>query len=178
MTLRIVDGAPTITAIKLTTVGRVPGIDEAKFQEAAAAAKAGCPVSKALAGVPDITPGGVAGVAAEAYASRGGVEQLDRAGLADGVGAAQQRRALAARGGLQVGDLQGVVVGRPGAIRSGSASASSAAALDHLVAARVPRVGEAQRALAAQQLHEVARGAGERAVERRQHVAVEPQQAR
>jgi osmotically inducible protein OsmC len=55
VTLRIVDGAPTITAIKLVTVGRVPGIDDEKFQEAAAAAKAGCPVSKALAGVEDIS---------------------------------------------------------------------------------------------------------------------------
>jgi osmotically inducible protein OsmC len=55
VTLRIVDGAPTITAIKLTTVGKVPGIDEATFVEQAEAAKAGCPVSKALAGVPEIT---------------------------------------------------------------------------------------------------------------------------
>jgi osmotically inducible protein OsmC len=55
VTLRIVDGAPTITAIKLVTVGRVPGVDDEKFQEAAAAAKAGCPVSKALAGVEDIS---------------------------------------------------------------------------------------------------------------------------
>ena len=55
VTLRFVDGAPTITAIKLTTVGRVPGIDEATFKEQAEAAKAGCPVSRALAGVPDIT---------------------------------------------------------------------------------------------------------------------------
>ena len=55
VTLRFVDGAPTITKIELTTVGRVPGIDEAAFQEHAAAAKAGCPVSRALAGVPEIT---------------------------------------------------------------------------------------------------------------------------
>ena len=55
VTLRPVDGAPTITKIALTTVGRVPGIDEAAFQEHAAAAKAGCPVSKALAGVPEVT---------------------------------------------------------------------------------------------------------------------------
>jgi osmotically inducible protein OsmC len=55
VTLRLVDGAPTITAIALATVGRVPGLDDAGFQEQAAAAKAGCPVSKALAGVPDIT---------------------------------------------------------------------------------------------------------------------------
>ncbi len=55
VTLRFVDGAPTITKIELTTVGDVPGIDEADFQAKAAAAKAGCPVSRALAGVPEIT---------------------------------------------------------------------------------------------------------------------------
>jgi lipoyl-dependent peroxiredoxin len=55
VTLRFVDGAPTITAIALTTVGDVPGIDEAAFQQAAEGAKAGCPVSRALAGVPEIT---------------------------------------------------------------------------------------------------------------------------
>ena len=31
--------------------GRVPGIDQAQFQEYAEQAKAGCPVSQALAGV-------------------------------------------------------------------------------------------------------------------------------
>ena len=35
--------------------GRVPGLDEAGFGEAAAAAKDGWPVSKAVAGVPEIT---------------------------------------------------------------------------------------------------------------------------
>jgi lipoyl-dependent peroxiredoxin len=55
VTLRFVDGAPTITAIALTTVGDVPGIDEAAFKEAAEGAKAGCPVSRALSGVPEIT---------------------------------------------------------------------------------------------------------------------------
>jgi osmotically inducible protein OsmC len=55
VTLRRVDGTPTITQISLVTVGQVPGIDEATFQEHAAAAKAGCPVSRALAGVPEIT---------------------------------------------------------------------------------------------------------------------------
>jgi osmotically inducible protein OsmC len=55
VTLRFVDGAPTITKIALTTVGRVPGIDEATFIEQAEAAKAGCPVSRALASVPEIT---------------------------------------------------------------------------------------------------------------------------
>jgi osmotically inducible protein OsmC len=33
----------------------VPGIDEIAFVEHALAAKAGCPVSRALAGVPEIT---------------------------------------------------------------------------------------------------------------------------
>jgi lipoyl-dependent peroxiredoxin len=55
VTLRPVDGAPTITKIALVTVGRVPGINEATFVEQAQAAKAGCPVSRALAGVPEIT---------------------------------------------------------------------------------------------------------------------------
>lgn len=55
VTLRFVDGAPTITSVALVTVGRVPGIDAAAFAEHAAAAKAGCPVSRALAGVPEIT---------------------------------------------------------------------------------------------------------------------------
>ena len=45
---RVADGFG-ITKIDLDTVGTVPGIDDAKFQEIAAEAKAGCPVSKALA---------------------------------------------------------------------------------------------------------------------------------
>jgi osmotically inducible protein OsmC len=44
-------GAGAITTIKLTTKGDVPNIDNDKFQEIAQAAKKGCPVSKALAGV-------------------------------------------------------------------------------------------------------------------------------
>jgi osmotically inducible protein OsmC len=55
VTLRRVDDRPTITKIDLVTVGTVPGIDEATFTELAQAAKAGCPVSRALAGVPEIT---------------------------------------------------------------------------------------------------------------------------
>lgn len=55
VTLRFVDGAPTITSIALSTVASVPGIDEAAFQAAGDAAKAGCPVSRALASVPEIT---------------------------------------------------------------------------------------------------------------------------
>ena len=44
-----------ITKIALAVVGRVPGLDAAAFEEAAQGAKANCPVSKALAGVPEIT---------------------------------------------------------------------------------------------------------------------------
>jgi lipoyl-dependent peroxiredoxin len=55
VTLRRVDDAPTITKIELVTVGRVPGIDAEAFESAAQAAKAGCPVSRALASVPEIT---------------------------------------------------------------------------------------------------------------------------
>jgi lipoyl-dependent peroxiredoxin len=55
VTLRPVDGAPTITKIDLVTEGRVPGIDGATFAEHAQGAKAGCPVSRALASVPEIT---------------------------------------------------------------------------------------------------------------------------
>ena len=38
--------------IKLSLEGEVPGISDEKFQELANAAKAGCPVSKALSAVP------------------------------------------------------------------------------------------------------------------------------
>jgi osmotically inducible protein OsmC len=55
VTLRIVDGAPTITSVALTTVGVVPGLDDDAFKAAADDAKKNCPVSKALAGVPEIT---------------------------------------------------------------------------------------------------------------------------
>jgi lipoyl-dependent peroxiredoxin len=44
-----------ITNIALAVDGRVPGIDEAGFQAAAQTAKENCPVSKALAGVPQIS---------------------------------------------------------------------------------------------------------------------------
>ena len=55
VTLRLVEGAPTITKIALVTTGKVPGIDQDTFAEHAATAKAGCPVSRALAAVPEIT---------------------------------------------------------------------------------------------------------------------------
>jgi osmotically inducible protein OsmC len=44
-----------ITKIALTVRGRVPGLDEDGFREAAEGAKTGCPVSQALTGVPEIT---------------------------------------------------------------------------------------------------------------------------
>jgi len=42
---------PRIRLIELSTVGEVPGIDEATFVEFAEKAKVGCPVSQALASV-------------------------------------------------------------------------------------------------------------------------------
>jgi len=53
--LRFVDDAPTIAQIDLVTVGRVPGIDQDQFAGYAEQAKAGCPVSRALAAVGDVT---------------------------------------------------------------------------------------------------------------------------
>ena len=44
-----------ITRGVLTVRGTVPGIDESAFKAAAEGAKENCPVSKALAGVPDVT---------------------------------------------------------------------------------------------------------------------------
>jgi osmotically inducible protein OsmC len=52
--LRNVDGLPTIDDIQLETEVDAEGIDEAKFQELAEAAKSGCVVSRALAGVKNI----------------------------------------------------------------------------------------------------------------------------
>jgi lipoyl-dependent peroxiredoxin len=45
------DGAPTVTSSELTVAGRVPGIDQAGFEQAAADAGKNCPISRALAGV-------------------------------------------------------------------------------------------------------------------------------
>lgn len=54
VTLRPLDGIPTISRIELSTTGVVAGIEPDKFAEFAATAKAGCPVSRALSGVPEI----------------------------------------------------------------------------------------------------------------------------
>lgn len=50
----MVDNAPKITSIDLTTEAEVPGLSNDEFQKHAEAAKEGCPVSKALAAT-DIT---------------------------------------------------------------------------------------------------------------------------
>jgi osmotically inducible protein OsmC len=52
-TVHLGDG-PTINLIELETRAEVPGLSEADFQTHAEAAKKGCPVSKALAGGPEI----------------------------------------------------------------------------------------------------------------------------
>src|SRR5213593_4323333 len=54
-TIDMVNGTPTITRMDLTVRGKVPGLDQAGFQKAAEEAKSGCPVSRALKGIPQIT---------------------------------------------------------------------------------------------------------------------------
>lgn len=46
------EGGPSLSQIRLILTARVPGIEEAKFQELAEDAKKNCPVSKALSAVP------------------------------------------------------------------------------------------------------------------------------
>ncbi len=48
VTLEKVSDGFAITAVHLTLKAKIPGIDDAKFQELAGNAKAGCPVSKLL----------------------------------------------------------------------------------------------------------------------------------
>ncbi|GAB3828495.1 OsmC family peroxiredoxin [Pontibacter rugosus] len=55
VTLGEQDGAPTILKIELTTEAKAAGLDNEKLQQLAQEAKAGCPVSKALSSVPEIT---------------------------------------------------------------------------------------------------------------------------
>jgi osmotically inducible protein OsmC len=52
--LRSPDTGPPIRKITLRTAGRVPGIDEETFRAYAERAKVECPVSVALAAVPEI----------------------------------------------------------------------------------------------------------------------------
>ncbi|MXO63225.1 OsmC family protein [Qipengyuania oceanensis] len=48
VTLEKDDGGFTVTRSALSTKGKVPGMDKAKFEELAADAKANCPISKLL----------------------------------------------------------------------------------------------------------------------------------
>jgi osmotically inducible protein OsmC len=51
VTLDMQDGVPTVTTSELTVSGRVPGIDQAAFEQAASDAGKNCPISRALAGI-------------------------------------------------------------------------------------------------------------------------------
>jgi len=55
VTFEIVDGAPTVSKSALTVRGKVAGIDADGFAKLAAAAKDGCPVSRALKGNVEVT---------------------------------------------------------------------------------------------------------------------------
>ena len=46
VTIEQVEGGFAITTVHLTLRAKIPGVDDAKFQELAGQAKAGCPVSK------------------------------------------------------------------------------------------------------------------------------------
>jgi len=49
------DSGPLITKIELEMEAVVPGLEEAQFLEFAEKAKAGCPISRVLAAVPEMT---------------------------------------------------------------------------------------------------------------------------
>jgi osmotically inducible protein OsmC len=53
--IRQIDGIPTIATIEIETEAEIPDIDEAHFIEHAENAKTNCIISRALAGVPEIT---------------------------------------------------------------------------------------------------------------------------
>jgi osmotically inducible protein OsmC len=53
--LRRTDSGFEIHKIELETVGNVPGIDEDEYKRHAETAKRGCPVSRALASVPEVS---------------------------------------------------------------------------------------------------------------------------
>ena len=54
-TLRQVDNAPTITKAEIAVTGSVPGVDQDQFQQFAEQAKEQCVISRALAGVQEMT---------------------------------------------------------------------------------------------------------------------------
>ena len=49
------EAGPTITRIELNTEAEVPGLDQKTFEEKVEVSKKNCPVSKALAAVPEVT---------------------------------------------------------------------------------------------------------------------------
>jgi len=55
VTLRFIDGAPTVTAVAISVSGKVPGLDADGFQKAAEEAKANCVISRALSDNIEIT---------------------------------------------------------------------------------------------------------------------------
>jgi lipoyl-dependent peroxiredoxin len=54
VTLRNIDGAPTLARVDLETTGQVPGLDQEQFQGYADQVVNDCPVSRALTGVPEM----------------------------------------------------------------------------------------------------------------------------
>jgi osmotically inducible protein OsmC len=54
VSIKVDGGDVSINRIDLKTEATVPGLEDAEFQRHAQAAKEGCPVSKALAAVPEI----------------------------------------------------------------------------------------------------------------------------
>ena len=55
VTITVGDAGASITKIALSVTGKVPGLDADGFAAAAQGAKENCPLSKALASVPEIT---------------------------------------------------------------------------------------------------------------------------
>ncbi len=55
VTLETVDGAPKVTRSVLEVRGKVPGIDDAAFRQAAETAKKNCPLSKVMQGNVEIS---------------------------------------------------------------------------------------------------------------------------
>jgi osmotically inducible protein OsmC len=55
VSLRFIDGAPTVTAVAISVTGKVSGLDADGFQKAAEEAKRNCVISRALSDSIEIT---------------------------------------------------------------------------------------------------------------------------
>jgi osmotically inducible protein OsmC len=55
VSMRNIDGLPTLQRIDLEVEGQVPGLDTERFAQHAEQARTGCAVSRALRGVEQIT---------------------------------------------------------------------------------------------------------------------------